>query len=52
MLAFEENIYTYIVIHRQKISLYQNSLLWLVMQNTLSWDQNPHHFTLDLVFYS
>ena len=43
--------YIYVVIHRQTVSLYQNSSVWLDTQNASSWDQNPPNFTLDLVSY-
>ena len=32
--------YIYKVIHRQTVSLYHNSLVWLDMWDSLSWDQN------------
>ena len=37
-------IYIYIVIHRQTVSFYQNSSVWLDTQ-----DRNPSNFTLDCV---
>ena len=44
-------IYIYIVIHRQTVSLYHNSSVWLDTLDAWSWDQNPPNFTLDLVLY-
>ena len=38
-------IYIYIVIHKQTISLYQNSSVWLDPQDTSSRDRNPADFT-------
>ena len=40
------NIYIYI--HRQTVSFYNNSLVWLDMQDALSWDENLPKFTLDM----
>ena len=40
-------IYIYVVIHRQTVSFYQNSSVWLDMQDARSRDRNPSHFTLD-----
>ena len=41
-------IYIYIyVIHWQTVSFYQNSSVWLDMQDARSWDWNPSNFTLD-----
>ena len=31
------------------VSLYHNSSVWLDTQDTLSWDQNPPNFMLDMV---
>ena len=42
-------IYIYIVIHRQTVSFYQNSSVWLDTQDALSRDRNPSNFTLDKV---
>ena len=42
-------IYIYIVIHRQSVSLYQNSSIWLDTQDASNWDRNPPNFTLDLI---
>ena len=44
-------IYIYIIIHRQTVSLYYNSSVWLDTQDVWSWDWNLPNFTLDLVFY-
>ena len=41
----------YIVIHRQTVSLYHNSLVWLDTQDALSWDRNPPNFTLAIYIY-
>ena len=41
-------IYIYIVIHRQTVSFYQNSSVWLDTQDARSRDQNPSNFTLGL----
>ena len=41
-------IYIYIVIHRQTVLFYQNSSVWLDMQDARSQDQNPSNFTLGL----
>ena len=40
-------IYIYIVIHRQTVSFYQDSSVWLDMQDARSRDRNPSKFTLD-----
>ena len=37
----------YIVIHRQTVSFYQNSSVWLDTQDTRSQDRNLSNFTLD-----
>ena len=42
-------IYIYRVIHRQTVSFYQNSSLWLDTQDARSRDRNPSNFTLDCV---
>ena len=42
-------IYTYIVIHRQAVSLYHNSSAWLDTQDASSWDRNTPNPTLDMV---
>ena len=42
-------IYIYIVIHRQTVLFYQDSSVWLDMQDTRSRDRNPSNFTLDCV---
>ena len=39
----------YIVIHRQTVSFYQNSSVWLDTQDARSRDRNPSNFTLDCV---
>ena len=39
--------YIYIVIHRQAVSFYQNSSVWLDTQDARSRDRNPSNFTLD-----
>ena len=39
----------YIVIHRQTVSFYQNSSVWLDTQDARSRDQNPSNFTLDFL---
>ena len=44
-------IHTYIVIHRQTVSLYHNSSEWIDTQDASSWDRNPPNFTLDLISY-
>ena len=41
----------YIVIHRQTVSLYHNSSVWLDTQDASSWDRNAPNFTLDLISY-
>ena len=38
-------IYIYIVIHRQTVSLYHNSLMWLCTRDASSWDWNLTGFT-------
>ena len=40
-------IYIYIVIHRQTVSFYQNSSVWLDTQDAWNWDRNPSNITLD-----
>ena len=40
-------LYIYIVIHRQTVSFYQNSSVWLDTQDARSRDRNPSNFTLD-----
>ena len=42
----------YIVIHRQTVSFYQNSSVWLDTLDARSRDQNPSNFTLDEVWDS
>ena len=42
-------IYIYIVIHRQTVSFYKNSSVWLDTQEARSRDQNSSNFTLDCV---
>ena len=42
-------IYIYIVIHRQTVSFYQNSSVWLDTQDARSRDRNPSNLTLDKV---
>ena len=42
-------IYIYIVIHRQTVSFYQHSSVWLDTQDARSRDRNPSNFTLDYV---
>ena len=37
----------YIVIHRQTVSFYQNSSVWLDTQDARNRDRNPSNFTLD-----
>ena len=37
----------YIVIHRQTVSFYQNSSVWLDPQDARSRDRNPSNFTID-----
>ena len=39
----------YIVIHRETVSFYQNSSVWLDTQDARGWDRSPSNFTLDLV---
>ena len=41
--------YIYIVIHRQTVSLYRKSSVWLQTKGAWSWGRNPPNFTLDLV---
>ena len=40
-------IYIYIVIHRQTVSFYRNSSVWLDTQDAQSRDRDPSNFTLD-----
>ena len=42
------HIYIYIVIHRQIISLYHNSSVWLDTQDASSHNRYPPNFTLSL----
>ena len=42
-------IYIYIFIHRQTVSLYHNSSVWLETEDAWSWDRNLPNVTLDLV---
>ena len=42
-------IYIYIVIHRQTVSFYQNSLVWLDTQDAQGRNRNPSNFTIDQV---
>ena len=42
-------IYIYIVIHRQTVSFYQNSSVWLDPQDARSRDRNPSNFTIDVL---
>ena len=41
--------YIYIVIHRQTVSLYHNSLVCLDTRDALSWDRKPPNFKQDLL---
>ena len=41
-------IYIYIVIHRQTVSFYQNSSVWLDTQDAQSLDRNQSKFTVRL----
>ena len=43
-------IYIYIVIHRQTVSFYQNSSVWLDPQDARSRDRNLSNFTIDYIF--
>ena len=45
---FKQNICIYCH-HRQTVSVYHNSSVWLNAKDTWSWDWNPPNFTLDLV---
>ena len=45
----DPHIYIYIVIHRQTVSFYQNSSVWLDTQDARSRDRNPSNFRLDCV---
>ena len=49
LLFFYIYIYKYSVIHKQTVSFYQNSSVWLDTQDARSRDQNPSNFTLDCV---
>ena len=40
-------IYIYIVIHKQTVSFYQNSSVWLDTQDARSRERNPSNFTLN-----
>ena len=42
-------IYIYIVIHRQTVSFYQNTSVWLDTQDARSRDRNTSNFMLDCV---
>ena len=46
-LSLDIYIYIYIVIHRQTVSFYRNSSVWLDTQDARSLDRNPSNFTLD-----
>ena len=46
LFFLKEYTYIYIVIHRQTVSLYHNSLVWLDTQDARSRDRNPSNFTL------
>ena len=39
----------YIVIHKETVSLYHNSSVWLDTQDAPSWDRNPSNFMLGIV---
>ena len=39
----------YIVIHKEIVSLYHNSTVWLDILDARSWNRNPPYFMLDLV---
>ena len=41
MIDLQNRLYTYIVIHRQTISLYHNSSVWLDTQDDTCWDRKP-----------
>ena len=44
-------IYIYIVIHKQIVSLYQNSSVWLDTRDDSSWDRNPADFYVIRISY-
>ena len=46
-ITITSRAYIYIVIHRQTVSFYQNSSVWLDTQDARSRDRNPSNFTLD-----
>ena len=45
VLAAQDDDDIYIVIHRQTISLYHNSSIWVDTRDTSSWNRNPAGFT-------
>ena len=45
------SLHIYIVIHRQTVSFYQNSSMWLDTLDARSRDRKPSTFTLDCVSY-
>ena len=49
LLSTHIHTHIYIVIHRQTVSFYQNSSVWLDTQDARSPDRNPSNFTLDCV---
>ena len=49
LYKYDTHPYIYIVIHRQTVSFYQNSSVWLDTQDALSRDPNPSNFKLDLI---
>ena len=44
-------IYIYIVIHRQTVSFYQNSSVWLDRQDSRNWDRNLAEWNSNSRFY-
>ena len=49
MQIMEFSTYMYIVMHRQTVSLYHNSSVWLDTQDVSCWDRNPPNFMLDML---
>ena len=44
-------MYIYIVIHRQTVSFYQNSSVWLDRLDSLGWDRNLADWNANPRFY-
>ena len=51
MHNFNDQWYFFSKLLIDTVSLYQNSSVWLDMNNASSWDRNPPNIMLDFVSY-